>query len=42
MDEFDGDDPADSQINLWTRIACVILMVGITLCGVSICLLTGT
>ncbi|WP_372396746.1 hypothetical protein ABMY26_21820 [Azospirillum sp. HJ39] len=33
-------EPFDSHITLWTRIAVAILMVGVSLCGVSLYLLT--
>lgn len=33
-------EPFDSHITLWTRIAVAILVVGVSLCGVSLYLLT--
>jgi hypothetical protein len=42
MDDDDLLEPLDSQIRLWTRIAMAILMVGVSLCGVSLYLLTET
>lgn len=42
MDEDDFVEPFDSHIALWTRIAVAILMVGVSLCGVSLYLLTET
>ncbi|WP_282183909.1 hypothetical protein [Azospirillum sp. TSO35-2] len=42
MDELDDREPLDSHITLWTRIAVAILMVGVSLCGVSLYLLTET
>ncbi|WP_257792308.1 hypothetical protein [Azospirillum humicireducens] len=40
MDDDDFAEPLDSHIALWTRIAMAILMVGASLCGVSLYLLT--
>ncbi|CAO3423203.1 hypothetical protein [Azospirillum endophyticum] len=42
MDDDDLSEPFDSHIALWTRIAVVILVVGVSLCGVSLYLLTET
>ena len=42
MDEDDFAEPLDSHIVLWTRIAVAILMVGVSLCGVSLYLLAET
>ncbi|WP_256373231.1 hypothetical protein [Azospirillum sp. B510] len=39
MNDDDLSDPFDSQLALWTRIAVAILMVGVSLCGVSLYLL---
>ncbi|WP_282189380.1 hypothetical protein [Azospirillum endophyticum] len=40
MDDDDLSEPFDSHITLWTRIAVAILMVGVSLCCVSLYLLT--
>ena len=40
MDDDDLSEPFDSHVTLWTRIAVAILMVGVSLCGVSLYLLT--
>lgn len=40
MDDDDLAEPFDSHLTLWTRIAVAILFVGVTLCVVSLYLLT--
>jgi len=40
MDDDDLCEPVDSHLTLWTRIAVAILLVGVSLCGVSLYLLT--
>lgn len=40
MDEDDFAEPLDSHIALWTSIAVAILMLGVSLCCVSLYLLT--
>jgi len=40
MDDDDLCEPFDSHLTFWTRIAVAILLVGVSLCGVSLYLLT--
>jgi len=39
-DDDGADGPVDSQISLWTRLMCGLLMFGLWLCATSIYLLT--
>ncbi|MGF7173021.1 hypothetical protein [Azospirillum doebereinerae] len=40
MDDDKDDSPVESQISLWTRVMCGILLFGLWLCATSIYLLT--
>ncbi|CAO3422243.1 hypothetical protein [Azospirillum doebereinerae] len=40
MDHHKDDSAVESQISLWTRVTCGVLVFGLWLCATSIYLLT--